>query len=64
MPKMKTKSAACKRFCLTGTGKIKRQRRGLRHILEKRSPKSKRLAGKSDLVHNADRPRVLRMITA
>lgn len=62
MPKMKTKSAAAKRFSLTGTGKIKRSRKGLRHILEKRSPKSKRIAGKADLVSKADHARVKRML--
>lgn len=62
MPKMKSKSAAAKRFSLTGTGKLKRRRKGLRHILEKRSPKSKRIAGKTDYVSKADEPRIKRML--
>ena len=33
MPKMKTKRGAAKRFTVTGTGKIKRRRAYLRHIL-------------------------------
>lgn len=40
--KMKTKRAALKRFQLTGKGKIKYKKRGLRHILTKHSSESKR----------------------
>lgn len=58
MPKMKTKRAAAKRFSKTATGKIKRKRQGLRHILTKRSQKSKKIAGKQDYVHPADVKRV------
>ena len=42
MPKMKTKKAVAARFKVTGTGKLKRRRPGLRHILTKKSPKRKR----------------------
>ena len=42
MPKMKSKSAAKKRFRATGTGKIKRQTAYRRHILTKMSKKRKR----------------------
>lgn len=45
MPKMKTHSGAKKRFSFTGTGKLKRRRTGLQHILTKKSNKRKRLAG-------------------
>ena len=62
MPKMKTKRAAAKRFALTGTGKIKRGRKGLRHILEKRTHESKKRAGRTDYVNQADVGRVKRMI--
>jgi large subunit ribosomal protein L35 len=62
MPKMKTKSAAAKRFKATGSGKLKRKRCGLRHILEKRSQKSKKRAGKTDYVHGADMKRVKTML--
>jgi large subunit ribosomal protein L35 len=60
MPKMKTRRAVAKRFKLTGNGKLKRKRAGLRHILEKQSPKTKRLAGKTDYVHTADENRMKR----
>lgn len=58
MPKMKTRRAVAKRFSATGSGKLKRKRAGLRHILEKRSPKSKKIAGKTDYVHSADMDRL------
>ncbi len=42
MPKMKTCSAAAKRFSKTGTGKLKRMKAGKQHILTKKSRKNKR----------------------
>lgn len=42
MPKMKTKKAVVARFSLTGTGKLKRNQQGRRHIMTKKSPKRKR----------------------
>lgn len=42
MPKMKTNKGAQKRFKLTKSGKIKRQKEGARHILTKKSRKRKR----------------------
>lgn len=42
MPKMKTISAAKKRFTLTGTGKVKRKHAFKRHILTKKTTKQKR----------------------
>lgn len=54
MPKMKTKRAAAKRFSSTGTGKLKRRRMNLRHILEKKPHKVKKRNGKTDYVHAAD----------
>ncbi len=40
--KMKTKSAAKKRFKLTGSGKIMRRQTGQRHLLSKKSSRRKR----------------------
>ena len=40
MPKMKTKRAAAKRFKVTGSGKLKRNKAYHRHILTKKSPKT------------------------
>ena len=42
MPKMKTKSAAKKRFKTTGTGKIMRMKAYKSHILNKKTSKRKR----------------------
>ena len=42
MPKMKTNKSAAKRFKLTGTGKLKRNKAYKQHILTKKSTKRKR----------------------
>ena len=42
MPKMKTRKSAAKRYKVTGTGKVKYKKQGLRHILTKKSTKRKR----------------------
>ena len=42
MPKMKSKSAAKKRFFLTASGKVKRKHAYKSHILTKKSTKRKR----------------------
>ena len=42
MPKMKTRRAAAKRFKVTGTGKLKRNKAHKRHILTKKTTKTKR----------------------
>ena len=42
MPKMKTNRAAAKRFKVTGTGKLKRNKAYKSHILTKKSTKRKR----------------------
>lgn len=42
MPKMKTRKSAAKRFRVTGTGKVRFKKSGLRHILTKKSRKTKR----------------------
>ena len=42
MPKMKTHKGAKKRFKVTGTGKVKRQKAFKSHILTKKTSKRKR----------------------
>ena len=42
MPKMKTSRAAAKRFKVTGRGKLKRNKAYKRHILTKKTTKTKR----------------------
>lgn len=62
MPKMKSNSGAKKRFKLTGSGKIKREKAFASHILTKKSRKRKRNLHQSTLVCAADLSRVQRMI--
>ena len=50
MPKMKTNRAAAKRFKVTGTGKLKRSKAYKRHILTKKTRKTKRNLRKAALV--------------
>lgn len=47
MPKIKTRRATAKRFSKTATGKFKRRRKNLRHILTKKNAKRKRRLGQS-----------------
>ena len=42
MPKLKTKKAAAKRFKITGTGKLKRNKSNTQHILGKKSKKKEK----------------------
>ena len=58
MPKLKTNRAASKRFTMTGTGKLKRQKAGKQHILTKKSRKNKRDLRKAEMV---DKSNVLNM---
>ena len=62
MPKMKSNSGAKKRFKVTGSGKIKRKKAFKRHILTKKSSKTKRQLGKSTLVTKADEAKVKALI--
>lgn len=64
MPKMKSNSGAKKRFKLTGTGRVKRKQAFARHILTKKSSKTKRNLRQTALVHPADEARAKRMIAA
>jgi large subunit ribosomal protein L35 len=62
MPKMKTHKGAAKRFKTTGSGKLKREKANLKHILEKKSPRRKRrLTGTFD-VAPGDAARIRRML--
>ena len=58
MPKVKTSSAAKKRFKLTGTGKIKRQHAYHSHILTKKTKKQKRNLLGSTIVDNSNMKQV------
>ncbi|MGE9984543.1 50S ribosomal protein L35 [uncultured Desulfovibrio sp.] len=62
MPKIKTRRAAAKRFQLTGSGKYKRRRQNLRHILTKKAPGRKMRLGQSTLVDSSNEKAVRRML--
>ena len=62
MPKLKTHKGAAKRFKKTGTGKIKRHKANLRHILTSKATKRKKKLGDAVLVSDADYKKVMRMI--
>ena len=62
MQKMKTRRAAAKRFTVTGTGEIKRNKAYKRHILEKKSPKRKRNLRKATLIVAADKKRAMKCL--
>jgi large subunit ribosomal protein L35 len=62
MPKMKTKSAAKKRFTITATGKIKRASAYRSHILTSKSRKRKRKLRLGGLIAKSDEKQVRRML--
>ena len=62
MPKMKTRRGAAKRFKLTASGKLKRNKANHRHMLVRRSNKAKRKMRQSDFVDAGDRKNVRRML--
>jgi len=60
--KMKTKSAAKKRFKKTASGEIKRAGAFHRHLLTKKSSKRKRKSRKTTIINKADRKRITLML--
>ena len=58
MPKLKTHKGAAKRFKKTGTGKVKRNKAFLRHILTSKAKKRKKQLGTATLVSDADEAKV------
>lgn len=62
MPKMKTKSGAAKRFKVRAGGSIKRAQAFKRHILTKKTTKSKRQLRGITEVHSSDAASVRAML--
>lgn len=62
MPKMKTHSGAKKRFKATGSGKIKRGRANMRHLMRKKTTKAKRHLRGGVIVHQAEHARIERLL--
>ena len=62
MPKMKTKSSAKKRFKVTGSGKLKRNKAGHSHMLIRRDKDVKRSAKKATVVAPSFEKRMKKMM--
>ncbi|MGH3385638.1 MAG: 50S ribosomal protein L35 [Nocardioidaceae bacterium] len=62
MPKMKSHSGAGKRFRVTGSGKLRRQKSGLRHHLEYKSSKVTRRLSGTEEVAKADQKMAKRLL--
>jgi large subunit ribosomal protein L35 len=60
--KMKTKSSAKKRFVVTASGKIKRRKSGMRHLLEHQTANKKVGKRGTVTVAKADMKKVARML--
>ena len=58
MPKMKTRRSAAKRYTVTGSGKIRYKKQGLRHILTKKSSKRKRNLRHTGVLNKAESKRI------
>lgn len=63
MPKQKTNRSAAKRFSLTATGKLKRNRAYRSHLLVGKARKRKRHLRRPALLSSADQRRVERMLS-
>ena len=62
MAKMKTHSGAKKRFRVTGSGKLMRERAGKRHLLEHKSSTRTRRLSRDQVVAKADEKNVRRLL--
>jgi large subunit ribosomal protein L35 len=62
MPKMKSSRGAAKRFKATGTGKLKRRKAYLRHILTTKTRKQKRQLGQATLVDATNKRAIQRLL--
>jgi large subunit ribosomal protein L35 len=62
MPKLKTSRGAAKRSKVTGSGKIKRSKAYLRHILTSKTTKQKRNLRAGSTISRVDSARVKRML--
>jgi large subunit ribosomal protein L35 len=62
MPKMKSRRGAAKRFSLTGSGKVRKNKANKSHLLSRKSMDRKRSLRKSGAVSDADANRVKKML--
>lgn len=62
MPKMKTHSGAKKRFRVTGSGKLMREKSNKRHLLEHKPSTRTRRLSRDEVVSSVDRKNVRRLL--
>jgi ribosomal protein L35 len=62
MPKMKTHSGTKKRFRVTGSGKLMRERVNKRHLLEHKSSRRTRRLSIDQVVSTNDVPRIKKLL--
>jgi large subunit ribosomal protein L35 len=62
MPKIKTSRGTAKRFKLTGTGKLKRRKAYLRHILTTKTRKQKRHLRSAAIVDPTNAKAIRRLV--
>ncbi|MGH7927656.1 MAG: 50S ribosomal protein L35 [Candidatus Binatia bacterium] len=62
MPKIKTNSSAAKRFRVTGSGKIKRNKAFKRHILSSKNKKRKRNLRHGTMVAAVEQKNIRKLI--
>jgi large subunit ribosomal protein L35 len=62
MPKMKTSRAAAKRFRVSGSGRVRRSKAGLNHLMQEKSKKRCRRLRKNDMVDSTLEKRIKRML--
>jgi large subunit ribosomal protein L35 len=62
MPKMKTDKGAQKRFKITGTGKLRRRRAFMNHMLEKKASTRTRRLNRETGVAKGDAKQIKRLL--
>lgn len=62
MPKIKTHRGAAKRFSLTGTGKVRRNKAFASHIMTSKTTKRKRNLRKSTVLDKTNEKRIKSML--
>ena len=62
MPKMKTNSSAKKRFKVTGSGKVKRKKAGLRHNAGSKTKVQKKRLSQAVVAHSNDEAKMKRLL--
>ncbi|MGD8858556.1 MAG: 50S ribosomal protein L35 [Myxococcales bacterium] len=62
MPKMKTNRAAAKRLRVTGSGRVRRGKAGLNHLMRGKSARRLRRLRKHDMVDDSEIKRVKKLL--